>query len=373
MQHPEGALYAALDADSEGEEGRFYVWSIEEFRQLAGEEADLLADFFGVGHQAAWENGKQVLVQTDRLETFARERGLEVEALAGQVQRFRQRLLEARAQRVRPGLDDKILLSWNALAIEGLCEAYFALGEANYREVALQIEAFIQQYLAENETTLFHSYKDGRRQPGFLEDYAHYINALRSLHRATAEPAYLQRAASLTDYVIATFGDTTTSLFYFSPVESQELVANKLDFADNVIASPNAMMAHQLYDLGLVFGRSDWLQRARKMLAAVWPEASHQPYFHACWGMLMEKEVYPYHELAVGGPEAGQRYRRLAARFLPHHTAALAETEANELPLLRHRVGEQTRFYVCRDFACQMPVARPEEAEQQMQAAAGQA
>lgn len=366
MQHPEGAFYAALDADSEGEEGKFYVWSEEAFRRLAGEEADLLADFFGIGREAKWEAGKQVLVQTERLDDFAHERGLDPEAFRNQMEAFKQKLLEERETRVRPGLDDKILLSWNALMIEGLSRAYLALGEEQYRTAARNAYQFLEQNLREGDT-LYHSFKDGQRQPGFLEDYAHYIRALLGLHEIEGDPAMLRQAHALTQKAIADFGDTTTSLFYFSPKSWEEVLANKLDFSDNVIAAPNSVMAHNLHDLGLIYGEAAWTERSERMLAAVWEMASREPYFHAQWGSLMLKRVFPFYELAVTGPQAVAAYRELARPFLPHATVALGAHESDGVPLLQNRIGAETRFFVCQNFACQLPVSSPEEARQQME------
>ena len=365
MQHPQGAFYAALDADSEGEEGKFYVWTEEEFRRMAGADADLLADFFGIGREAKWEEGKQVLVQTERLDDFAHERDLDAGAFRKQIEAFKEKLLEVRETRVRPGLDDKILLSWNALMIEGLSRAYLALGDEQYRTAARNAYQFLERNLREGDT-LYHSFKDGQRQPGFLEDYAHYIRALISFHEIEGDPALLQQAHALTQKALSDFGDTTTSLFYFSPKSGEAVLANKLDYSDNVIAAPNSVMAHNLHDLGLIFGKREWVERADRMLAAVWEMAEREPYFHAQWGSLMLKRAYPFYELAVTGPKAVNAYRTLARSFLPQMVVALGPTEAIDVPLLQNRVGDQTRFFVCQNFACQLPVSSPEEAQEQM-------
>ncbi|QKG53507.1 thioredoxin domain-containing protein [Hymenobacter sp. BRD67] len=362
LTNPEGGFYSSLDADSEGEEGKFYVWTREELQLLLGDEEPMAAAYYhctGVGN---WEHGRNILHRRQRDEEFAQAHNLEPHLLAKLIHGWQKTLLAARAKRVRPGLDDKVLTGWNALMLSGLVAAYRAFGEAEFLTLALHNANFLQQNLREGPR-LYRTWKNGRATiNGFLEDYALVIEAYVSLYEATFTESWLREAETLTRYVLDNFFDAAEQLFYYTDASAEPLIARKKELFDNVIPGSNSVMAHNLLRLGRHLENTEYQTLAAAMLSQVQALAAKEPQHLANWASLYAALLRPGAEVAITGPQAEARRTELSRHFLPHDILAGSLT-TSELPLLAGRsVADKTIIYVCRDRTCQLPVYSVAEA-----------
>ncbi|WP_420153009.1 thioredoxin domain-containing protein [Siphonobacter sp.] len=362
MTHPEGGFYSALDADSEGEEGKFYTWTKTEILEILGPVwGELVCDYFQVTEEGNYHEessghatGKNILFPQRTLESFEQEH----ELISGQMDGLFEKLRQVRDSRIHPGLDDKILTSWNGLMLKGLVDAYRTFGEGEFLALALQNAQFIKDRLLE-DGQLFHSYKEGQvRIPGFLEDYAAVADAFTHLYQATFDESWLRLAEQLADYAISHFWDEADGLFFFTDrTVSDALIARKKELFDNVIPSSNSIMATALYTLSLLLDRPDFGERSHQMLQKVKGLLASNPEFLPHWASLASYHSSPTVEIAIVGPLVQEYRRQLESRYLPNKVLTGAE-ESGTLPLLLHRDSTEgrTMVYVCYNRACQLPV-----------------
>ena len=361
MTHAEGGFYAAQDADSEGVEGKFYVWEQREINQILGSESELFCTFYGVSAEGNWEE-KNILWRAASFEEFAGANNISLEELKTRLAQCRKQLFAVRSGRIWPGLDDKILLGWNALMCSAYIAAYKALGHETYRETAVRNMEFLLHKFAKPGTedgSLLHSWKDGAAQyDAFLEDYAFLIAALTDLYEITFEINYLRQAEKYTRLVLSYFYDSATGLFYFTGSAQTDIVLRKKDLQDNATPSGNSTMVHNLQRLGILMGRTDWREMARQMLLRVEDAVKKYPRSFERWALAMMMEVHPYHEIAVLGKNALEKAAVIQGSFLPNSVMAASRQMTDELPLLAEKVAGETDalIYVCRDFSCQRPV-----------------
>ncbi|AYA35630.1 thioredoxin domain-containing protein [Hymenobacter oligotrophus] len=370
LMSPEGGFYASLDADSEGEEGKFYVFGLEQLREALGDEAPLAAEYYGCTALGNWEHGHNILHRRQSDAAFAEAHQLTPGVVASLAAGWREKLLAYRSQRARPALDDKILTGWNALMLRGLVDAYRAFHLPQYLELALQNAEFIEQNLRRGQG-LWRNYKNGRATiVAFLEDYALLIDAYTALYEATFAERWLQRARELTEYVLEHFADEADSHLFYTDDTGEALIARKKELFDNVIPSSNSLMAHNLLRLGALLDVPAWHERATNMLALAQDLAVNEPQHLGNWASLYLSLLAPLAEVAVIGPEAEHFRRELSRHYLPNAVLAGTNT-SSELPLLqnRHAAEGQTTIYVCYNRACQQPVYNPTEALAQLQAA----
>ncbi|WP_317174938.1 thioredoxin domain-containing protein [Hymenobacter qilianensis] len=276
--------------------------------------------------------------------------------------------MAARAKRVRPATDDKILTGWNALMLNGLINAYRAFGDKSFLELALRNAQFIQTNLR-NGSGLWRNYKAGRATiAGFLEDYALVIQAYMNLYEATFDSQWLREAAALTDYVQENFFDPAENLFFYTDANGEALIARKKELFDNVIPASNSLMAHNLHRLGLHLEKAPQSELAAIMLAQVQELMIKEPQHLTNWASLYAAFLRPTAEIAIVGPEAEEARKELSQHFLPNVVLAGSLTPTDELPLLQQRpaLGGQTTLYVCFNRACQQPVHTVAEALAQL-------
>jgi hypothetical protein len=360
---PENGLYSALDADSEGEEGKFYIWEKPELQAILGDDFELFSDYFNVNKWGHWEDNQYILIRTKDDQTFAATHQLSAEELGKKVKSWKSKLLDERNKRVRPGLDDKILTSWNAMTIEGLLHAFTASENPDFLELALANANFLYRNLSKKNGRLFHSYKNKQaRIPGFLEDYAFVIEALTTLFEVTAEKEWLDRAAQLTDIVFREFFDTEKSMFYFSSSAQSDLITRTLEIYDNVIPSSNSVMAKNLFRLSWLLDKPDYRLIAKKMMDQISGNLAEYPSGYSNWSQLLLNLAGSHNEVAIVGPDALKLLRELQKHYLPQVISCAGTTE-NKLPLLKNRyVPGKTLIYVCQENSCQLPVETVEEA-----------
>ncbi len=358
-----GAFYSSLDADSEGEEGKFYVWKKIELQQIIGKDYELFADYYNVNGKGFWEHDNNILLRDSHDDEFAAKHNLNLDQLQIEVGKWKFALLKERESRIRPGLDDKTLTSWNALTIQGLVDAYKAFDEDHFLELAVKNATFIVENQLAEDGKLFHNWKAGKSSiDGFLEDYALSIQAFISLFEVTGDVEWLNYAGKLNTYSLNHFYSEKTGLFYFSEENAKSVVSNHFQKEDNVLPSSNSVMANNLHRLYLILGRPEYLDIAKKMLQHITPHFSSYPMAYANWGGLMLKLTEPYFEVVVCGLNANIFLNELQNTYRPNILWGFAHSES-KLPLLKGRfVAGDDLIYVCKEGACQLPVKTAKEA-----------
>lgn len=357
LMSPEGGFYSSLDADSEGEEGKFYVFTKEELREIIGEEEPLFSAYYNVRAEGNWEHGQNILHRRLSDEAFAAEHQLELTVLRALVQGWKEKILQARAQRVRPGLDDKILTSWNALMLKGLADAYHVFDEEKFLQLALQNANFLRQRL-KNGPQLFRNYKNNKATiTGFLEDYALLIQAFTRLYEVTFDETWLIEAHQLTKYTLRNFYDEAEQLFFYTDQTGEQLIARKKEIFDNVIPASNSVMAHNLHVLSLYFDQPQYAEISAAMLSQVKELLVKQPAHLANWANVYYAKLKPTAEIALIGPKVHSFRKAFADFYLPNALFVGTATES-DLPLLADRLalGGETTIYVCYNHTCQLPV-----------------
>ncbi|MEM9885514.1 MAG: thioredoxin domain-containing protein [Bacteroidota bacterium] len=364
MTSAAGGFYAALDADSEGVEGKFYVWQKDEIEAiLEKEEAGLFCRFYDVSEAGNWEE-RNILWREQSYETFAAEEQIEVADLKAKLKNARAKLFKVRAKRIRPGLDDKILLDWNALMCAAYAQAYKALGTEAYRETAERnITFLLQQFKRADGIGLYHTYKAGQAQyDAFLNDYAFLIAALLEVYSINFDTQYIDLAATYTEFVLEHFLDKERQVFYFTSDQQTDLVTRKIDLYDSAVPSGNATMAKNLQQLGVLLDRSDYRALATNMLKSIQKSLFQYPTSFGKWAQSLLNEIYAPTEIAVVGKTADKKAQNIQQQFLPNIILMASHHKSENYPLLKGReINEQTLIYVCRNYACQRPVEQVSE------------
>ncbi len=357
LRGPEGGFASALDADSEGVEGKFYVWTSQELRSALGDErlSEIATEHWGVSERGNFE-GRSVLVRAGSDDD------------PPELPEIKRRLMAVRDQRIRPGLDDKRLTSWNALMVSALAEAGAVLERADYLDAARACADFLIRELrtTDDDGRVLRTWKDGRAHlAGYLEDHAFLLEALLTLYEATFEPRWFTQARVLADVTIARFADDERGGFFSTADDHEQLVARRKDLEDTPIPSGNSAMALGLLRLARLTGETSYEERARGVIALLHPIAARHPLAFAhllrAIDLLLADDV---REVAIvgSGLSADALVRIVRSAFRPHVVlAGGAGDAAAEVPLLADRrpVDGRAAAYVCERFACQAPVTEP--------------
>lgn len=354
-----GVFYSSLDADSEGEEGKFYVWTTQEIDSLLSPAAAaLVKKHYRFKEDGNWEKGMNILHYDPAAAPLSADE-------VTQLKTAKATLLKARAQRVRPGLDDKVLTAWNGLMIKGYADAAAALQNDSYLEKALTAANFVEANMRRKDGGLWRNYKDGKSSiNAFLDDYALISQAYLRLYELTFDESWLRKGEQLATYALEHFGNPESDLLFYTSDLDPPLITRRTEIKDNVIAGSNSSFAKVLWQLGLYLDREDFSERSQKMLAAVLasPEAMQSPSFYANWGQLMLKMAYPPYEVAIVGKGWKPLSRELEAAYLPN-AIFLGGPNEGSLALLKNKaVEDETFIYVCRNKMCKLPVQTAEAA-----------
>lgn len=358
-----GGFYSALDADSEGVEGKFYTWSLAEIEAVLGPDADLFCAFYDVTEEGNWEE-TNILWITKPAAPFAAENGMTEEVLERNLALSREKLMAVRAKRIRPGLDDKIILGWNALMVHACCRAYAALGVDKYREMGVNAMNFCLKNLQQlDKQSFFHTFKAGvAKYPAFLDDYAWLVRALIALQEVTGDAEWLEKARELTEYVIANFSDEGNIYFYYTEAGQTDVIVRKKEVYDGATPSGNAVMAANLIYLSIVYDKKQWSERGIAMLAGQSQMAVRYSTSFGVWAGLLLELVKGIKEIAVVGNDYKSRMQDTNRHYIPFKVILGATNDKPGIPLLeqRERPGE-TLIYVCEDYHCIKPVNYIEE------------
>jgi hypothetical protein len=364
----EGIFYSALDADSEGEEGKFYVWTKEELEVLLGPDFPLFAAVYTINETGLWEHGNYILLRKAETSALAFQFGITEDTLTQKTAAWKAKLLKAREARVRPGLDDKSLCSWNALMIKACTDAYRAFNEPRFLENAVTCATALLQRFRRSDGGLFHSYKNGKATVnGFLEDYCFLIEALLALYENTFAESWLQTAEELCQYVLRHFRDTQSPFFFFTSDLDAALIARKFEISDNVIPASNSSFAKCLFLLGHFLEKEDYINSARNMVLHVQTELTQYGAGYSNWGILQLWILGPFYEVVIVGKDVDEKHAALRQLYLPTLIFA-GSRKASDMPLLKNRYKEgQTLIYVCRNKTCLAPLSEVSEVTQVLQ------
>ena len=367
LMSSEYAFYSSLDADSEGEEGKFYVWKKEELQTILGNDFDVFAKYYNVNTKGLWEHGNYILLRDEDEKKFADKNDLTVEELKAFIGGCKEKLMALRDTRIRPGLDDKSLTSWNALMLNGLIDAYHVFGEDKFLDMALKNANFIVSKQVRHDGGLNHNYKEGRSTiNGYLEDYCFTIEAFINMYTATLDEVWLKRADKLMQYSIAHFYDDKSGMFFFTSDLDKALIARKTEVGDNVIPGSNSSIAKGLFLLGHYLDNEGYLTKSETMLNNVQSQIPNYGSGYSNWGQLYLNRVYPFYEIAISGKSASDKISEMNQYYNPNKMI-LGATQESKLPLMEGKfVKGETMIYVCENKACQLPTTEISEAIKQL-------
>jgi uncharacterized protein YyaL (SSP411 family) len=356
MMHENGAFYSALDADSEGVEGKFYTWSLSEIEEVLGAEAKDFCAFYDITEEGNWEHTNIPWMKAFP-ETYAAENGLNPLQWLDQLAIWKGQLMQRRAGRIRPLLDDKVLLGWNALMNRAYTMAYACLGNSHYRELAEKNMRFLEAHLYNSETGEWHhTWKEGKAKvPAFLDDLAYLIQARIGLQEVTGNGDYLHAAKTCLEWVQAHFMDGETGLYFYTPEGQKDVIIRKKELYDGATPSGNATMAQNLQYLSRVFDHQPWKQQMKTMLLRMETTVSRYPTSFGAWAIAIQAEWRGWKEIALMGKGAEALLPGVLAKYAPDKIIQCGETKEGEFPLLHGKMPKkegETRLYVCKDFTC---------------------
>ncbi len=357
MTTKEGAFYSALDADSEGEEGKFYVWSKSELKETLSESEYLtVKEYYELNPKGLWE-GHYILLR-DGEKAYSKED-------YSKIQPINAKLLAKRAERIRPGLDDKALTAWNAMMLKAYCDAYSIFNDPKFLDPALKNAKWLLKKQTKKDGSLFHTFKNGQSKiDGFLDDYAFTITAYLALYEVTFDEKWLTEAKKLTDYSITHFEDEKSGMFYFTSNSGGSLIARKMEINDNVIPASNSQMARVLFKLGTLLNDKTYISKSRQMLSNVYENMTSYPSGYSNWSILALNFTNIYYEVAITGNDWSTKLNELNSYYIPNKLM-MGGTKSG-LELLKGKFIDETTIFVCQHGSCQMPTSKTTVAVSQM-------
>ena len=364
MTSPEGGWYSALDADSEGVEGKYYTWHKDELRDILGnDDSEWFCKLYNIREAGNWEDTNILWLSHDS----RWQQVLSDQEVKDRADACKQKLFIARQKRIRPQLDDKIILGWNALMITACCKAFAALGDDGFLKMAEKNIAFLQENLL-TDNVWQHSWKNNKvNHSAFLDDYACVSWAYIQLQEVTGKSEYLLSAKAVTEYILSHFHDESSPLFYYTPFYQHDVVVRKTEVYDGAVPSGNAITALSLHYLSAIFDMPQWKAKAMDMLRNILQATIKYPGSFGVWAILMQEIVYGTNEIIIAGENSIQLLHQLQNNFIGNRIiqASLHPSAANNPALLkfqdRFKAGK-TFVYVCRDGTCRQPVEKVEEA-----------
>jgi len=358
MMHPDGGFYSALDADSESEEGKFYTWEFDEVTRLLDHNSEIFCEFFDITQKGNWE-GKNILRVKESLDGFARERGVSIKELKAVIQEGKFVLFSERQKRIRPALDDKIILSWNALMNIALSKAFAATARDEYRDLSiLNMKFLITHFKNKSEDHFHHTWKNNEAKNfAFLDDYALLVQALLNLQEITGNVDWIFKGKEITDYIISNFSEDETGFFLFTDSRQRDVIFRKKEVYDGATPSGNATMANNIYRLSVLLNIPEWKTRAGKMVSSLNNMVVQYPTSFGVWAALLVEIVDGIKEIVVIGGEPSTLATQVLAEYIPHKIFLVSKTGKEQLPLLTGKTPiDKPLIYLCREYSCLKPV-----------------
>jgi uncharacterized protein YyaL (SSP411 family) len=350
-----GAFFSALDADSEDEEGKFYCWSDNELKATLGNDYFWIKEYFNINQLGYWEEEKFILLRNETDESFAKRYGWDFEVLKQKVKSIKESLLHIRNKRIKPGMDDKCLTSWNAMVISGLCESYSAFDDERFILLARKTASWIESNQLKPDNTLWRTHKNGvSKIDGVLEDYVFVIKAFIDLYQVTFEEKWMEIAKNLAKIVEDNFQDSHTKMCYFTSKDT-ELIARKMELNDNVIPASNSVMAHNFHKLSYFYRKPEWKDNAEQMLANVYNGMELYGSGYSNWALLLLQLIDSMEEIEIVGPNANKIRQNMNKKF---KTGTIYSGGANfSLPILKEKpISSKTILYRCKGQSCDNPI-----------------
>lgn len=347
MMHPQGGFFSALDADSEGEEGKFYTWTWAELQEALKDDIKVAAEFYQLEDTGNWEHGRNILIRADAQFMDA--------DMAERILGINKKLIAYREKKERPGLDDKIVTSWNAMTISGLVDCYKAFGDDVFLTLAKNAMRFLEEHLIQNKK-LYRSFKGKHSTTtGFLDDHAYLIQAYSHLYQVTFDEGYVDKAKHWCDFTLQEFYDAKEGFFFYNGSSSESLIARKKEIFDNVIPSSNSVMARNLYQLSVLLPNKEWRTMAESMAGKLAHIIESEPVYMSHWGVLALEMINELAEIVVVGKNAKTLRREMHQQYLPF-SITLGTSTRSDLPLIKGRESTVDTIYVCYNQTCQLPV-----------------
>jgi uncharacterized protein YyaL (SSP411 family) len=371
MRDEEGGFYSSQDADSEGVEGKFYVWSASEIRDALGEEADLFMRVYGVSEQGNWE-GHNVLHLRVEPTRLAERTGLDPDDLAARLSAARAKLYDIRSKRIWPGIDDKVLTSWNGLMLAAFAEAGVALRRRDYTDAARANAEFLYRTMRAESGRLFRTWKAGSRAKynAYLEDYAYLAEGLLALYEATFDERWVSWARELAGLMVIHFNDENNGGFFDTSDDHEQLIHRPKDLQDNAVPSGSSVAATVLLKLSLLTGNQDYWRLAERSVETMTKLMRQYPTGFGQWLNAASFVASEPTEVALVGSEeeVAPLLDVLRGGYHPFRVIAVGREGDAPLPLLENRpkVDGKGTAYVCRQFVCQAPVTDPEDLADQL-------
>ncbi len=355
LMSTENGFYSALDADSEGVEGKFYTWSKDEIDDILGNDSELFKQFYDVSEQGNWEHTNILRVMMPAGQ-FATEKSINLIVLREKLRANREKLLTERERRIRPLLDDKILLGWNALMNIAYCKAFAATANEHYRQIAIENMKFLEGKLFVNGKW-HHTFKTEARIPAFLDDLAYLAQAYIHLQEITGDGNYLLNAKQLVEHIISAYSDESQTMFYYTREGQPDIIVRKKEIYDGAVPSGNAVMAIVLSYLAKVFDLPDWEERTVSMANSLRPLVTKYPTSFGLWAQQAQIQVNGINEIAVTGKESAGYLLEVLKLYVPNKVLQSSTIDDENFPLLKGRVSGETLIHLCKNYICLLPFA----------------
>jgi uncharacterized protein YyaL (SSP411 family) len=351
-----GLFYSALDADSEGEEGKYYVWTQKELVKLLGDDEPLFSLYYSIDAYGNWEHSRNILYKTRTSADLMKLTGKSTEEMIQVIEKCNTILLQERDKRIAPGLDDKCITSWNALMIKGYAEAYEVFGNKSYLTAAKLAADNLLDKMWDGQK-LFRIYKNGKVSiHGFAEDYALFAEALIALFESGSNENYLHYAHQVMQSAIVQFYSEEHKLFYFKSANDAPLITRKIDTRDDVIPSANSIFAKVLMKLGYYFDKPEFHQLTEEMFLQVQPSFAKQVSSYTNWMQAITWKQYGFNQIVICGENAPAIKQQLLQQYIPNSIIIALTKTIDTIPLLADKQVEiETKIYVCKDETCSLP------------------
>ncbi len=355
MKHPQGGYYAAIDADSEGEEGKFYVWEKAEIEELLGADAAFFCAYYNVNDEGNWEH-KNILHITHSLEKLALQWEKTFSDAKIIIAKCRKVLLAERSKRIRPNTDDKILLGWNALLITAFCNTYAITQNEKYKNEAESLFLFIENNFAKKDGTYQHTFKNGEaKYPAFLDDYAYYGQACIHLQEITGDERYLHKAKNIVSYLDEHFYNEENGFYFYTQNNQQDIIVRKIEIYDGATPSGNSIMAKNLEYLSIVFDNKAWRQKSANMIESLKTIILKHPNSFAIWASLAINKVTGINEISIIGNHMMPQLQKMLLPYIPNKIL-ISSNKVSTVPILYEKpILENTLLYLCRNNVCLNP------------------
>ena len=351
MDSPNGLYYAAMDADTDGEEGKYYSFNLNEIESISGEQINLFNSFFNIDIDSPWDNNKFLLLPTRDLESWLTINSLDKDEFLKMKESWFDEIMKIKSKRTKPRIDDKSIVSWNALAIVGLIDAYDAFKDDLFLSKAKNMFSTLLKR-GYKDSMLVHTFKDRQYQDGVLEDYAYLSKAAIRLFQTTGEEHYFDKSKEIIDNSIKYFKDEDSDLLLYT---NKELFTKVVTIDDGVIPSPNSIIAEQLFNIGHIIFDDYYLDKSNKMVSSVKEIIDGNINSYSVWANNILNRVELFYEIAVIGSDSDSKTKLISEKLLPNVILVQSNTES-DIPLFMDRYfDDETYIYVCQNKTCQRP------------------